>query len=153
VIHAWKKLKAVTKLKGKAVLPFNPFFPFPILSVSILSEMPRSNKCSICHEVGHRADNIKFHTPKVVVPKVVVPKVVVPKVVVPEQNVIEHVAVVHLDDIPAYAEPGAPPLLLKPEVKHLGVYSSMATILERVTSGELKEKRARDILIALINCL
>lgn len=140
------------------------------------SNSKRVHHCGVCRLTGHRADSNKFHprpikTQRITVP---VPDSAVPVTVV--RDVIEHVAIteVSLDDIPAYAEPGltvVPGALLRKggeettkdnkdnkdnkgnKVKHLGVYSTMITVIQRVTSGELQEDTAKDILIALTKCL
>ena len=145
------------------------------------SNSKRVHHCGVCRETGHQADSNKFHPKPIQTHRVTVPVVPVVPVLTDEQrminantcsicfqpghtadsksfhpdrkrDVIEHVEIteVSLDDIPAYKEPG---LVLVPKLKHIGVYSTMATILERVTSGELQEDTAKDILIALTKCL
>jgi hypothetical protein len=104
--------------------------------------------------LGHRADNKTIHPPEKKTGVFVRNEIEVEDAVkaASARNVIEHVAVteVSLDDIPAYKEPG---LVLVPIIKHLGVYSTMMTVIQRVTSGELREDAAKDILIALTKCL
>jgi hypothetical protein len=83
------------------------------------------SRCSICDKTGHNAGNKSFHPD--------------PK------NVIEHVPV----EEPVEAiEPKT-----RPSVKHLGIYSTIMTVIQLLTSGELREDAAKDILIALTNCL